>query len=176
MAVSDEQVREATRWVEAAVRLGAAEAKVISPASVVTAEWVRLKCQFGCGGYGRRLTCPPYSPTPERTRAVLEEYGVAILVHNPGRGNWKPMKRIVSELEREAFLGGNYKALAFGSGPCDLCEECNREFCVHPHEARPAMEAAGIDVYATARGNGYPIQVVTDRECDQNYYGLVLIE
>lgn len=67
---------------------------------MVTAEWVRLKCQFGCGGYGRRLTCPPYSPTPERTRAVLDEYGVAILVHNPGRRNWKSMKRIVSELER----------------------------------------------------------------------------
>jgi hypothetical protein len=38
------------------------------------------------------------------------------------------------------------------------------------------MEAAGIDVYATARNNGFPIEVVTDEKCEQNYYGLVLIE
>jgi hypothetical protein len=38
------------------------------------------------------------------------------------------------------------------------------------------MEAAGIDVFATARGNGFPINVVTDHNCPQNYYGVVLIE
>ena len=57
----------ADRWVQRAVELGAAEAKVVSPATVVTAHWVRLKCQYGCGGYGLRLTCPPYSPTPQQT-------------------------------------------------------------------------------------------------------------
>jgi len=163
-------------WVDAAVRLGAAEAKMISPGSVVTAPWVRLKCQFGCGGYGRRLTCPPYSPTPEQTRAVLDCYRVAVLVHCPGGGKWKSIKRIVVALEREIFLAGHYQAFAFGSGPCDLCDECNLEHCLHPDEARPAMEAAGIDVYATARANGLPIEVVRDHTCPQNYYGLVLID
>ena len=38
------------------------------------------------------------------------------------------------------------------------------------------MEACGIDVYATARANGYPIQVVRDRDEIPNRYGLVLIE
>ena len=38
------------RWIDAAQRLGAAETKAISPASVITAPWVRLKCQFGCAG------------------------------------------------------------------------------------------------------------------------------
>jgi hypothetical protein len=38
------------------------------------------------------------------------------------------------------------------------------------------MEACGIDVYRTARNNGYPIEVVTDCACAQNYYGLVLLE
>jgi hypothetical protein len=41
---------------------------------------------------------------------------------------------------------------------------------------RSFAEAAGIDVYATARGNGFPIEVVRDEGCEQNYYGLVLIE
>ncbi|MFB3881070.1 MAG: DUF2284 domain-containing protein [Armatimonadota bacterium] len=148
----------------------------MSPATVITAPWVRLKCQFGCGGYGLRLTCPPYSPTPEQTRAVLDCYSSAILVHCPGESGRRPVKQIVADLEREVFLAGNYKAFAFSSGPCDLCSECNRESCEHPHQARPAMEAAGIDVFATARGNGLPIDVVTDHSCPQNYYGLVLID
>ena len=163
-------------WIEAAKRLGAAEAKIVAPSSVVTATWVRLKCQFGCGGWGRRLTCPPHSPTPETTRKMLDEYSVATLVHCPGNGDWRSINKIVADVEREVFLAGHYKAFAFGSGPCDLCDECNLEFCDHPHQARPSMEAAGIDVYATARGNGFPIEVVRDEECEQNYYGLVLVE
>ena len=170
------QIKAAAQWVEAAKRLGAKDAKVISPESVVTAAWVRLKCQYGCGGWGQRLTCPPHSPTPEQTRAVLDCYRVALLVHCPGGGEWHSIERIVADLEREVFLAGHYKAFAFGSGPCDLCDECTFEHCLHPHQARPAMEAAGIDVFATARGNGFPIEVVTDHECPQNYYGLVLIE
>lgn len=38
------------------------------------------------------------------------------------------------------------------------------------------MEACGIDVYATVRANGYPIQVVRDRTATPNRYGLLLIE
>ena len=176
MSVTREQAAAADQWIDAAKRLGAAEAKVVSPSSVVTAAWVRLKCQFGCGGYGRRLTCPPHSPTPEHTRRVLDEYEVALLIHVTGDRMWRSVKEIVADLEREIFLAGNYKAFAFGSGPCNLCDECNLEFCEHAREARPAMEAAGIDVYTTAHNNGFPIEVVKDRACPQNYYGLVLIE
>ena len=173
MTLSKELVAEAQPWVEAALRLGAAEAKAISPASVVTAPWVRLKCQYGCGGYGRRLTCPPYSPTPEQTRAVLDCYQLAVLVHFPRE--WRPLRELVSALEREAFLGGNYQALGLGAGSCHLCPECDLTSCQHPREARPSMEASGIDVYATARNNGYPLQVTADHNCEPNYYGLVLI-
>ena len=176
MPLTSKEVKSASQWIEAAKRLGAAEAKIISPETVVTAPWVRLKCQFGCGGWGGRLTCPPYSPTPEQTRAVLDCYRVAVLVHCPGGGKWQSIKRIVVALEREVFLAGHYQAFAFGSGPCDLCAECNLKSCEHPDQARPAMEAAGIDVYATARANGFPIEVVRDHTCPQNYYGLVLID
>jgi len=53
---------------------------IISPAQVETAAWVRLKCQFGCGGYGQCLVCPPFTPTLEQTRKVLESYNRAILL------------------------------------------------------------------------------------------------
>jgi predicted metal-binding protein len=56
-----------------------------------------------------------------------------------------------------------------------LCERCPK-FCRRPEEARPSMEASGIDVYATARANGFPIEVVKTRACKENYYGVVLIE
>jgi len=174
MKPSKEEMKAAEHWVEAARRLGAKDAKIISPETVVTAPWVRLKCQYGCGGWGKRLTCPPHSPTPEQTRAVLDGYRLAILVHSSG--DWAPVTPLVAALEREIFLAGHYQAFAFGCGPCGECEECNLTSCQHPRQARPAMEASGIDVYATARGNGFPIEVARDRTCPTNYYGLVLIE
>ena len=86
------------------------------------------------------------------------------------------MTKSVVALEREVFLAGYYKALAFGAGPCNLCKSCPEEGCKHPDKARPSMEACGIDVFSTARNNGYPIEVVVDESSEQNYYGLLLIE
>jgi predicted metal-binding protein len=176
MQVTAEQLGRYGLWVEKAVGFGAVGAKLVSPASVVTAQWVRMKCQFGCGGYGRRLTCPPHSPTPDQTRAMLDEYRLGVLAHVPNVSHGDSVKTIVAKLEREIFLAGYYKAFAFGSGPCRLCEECNLESCTHADQARPSMEAAGIDVYATAHANDFPIEVVKDHASPQNYYGLVLIE
>jgi predicted metal-binding protein len=49
-------------YIAQAKRAGALEAKTIPASNVVTAEWVRLKCQFGCDGYGNGLCCPPRTP------------------------------------------------------------------------------------------------------------------
>lgn len=161
-------------FCDLAVKLGAPEAKVIRPKDVVTAEWVRLKCQYGCGGYGWHLTCPPHSPTPETTRKVLDGYQWAILLHGDEETE---LRRVGAELERRIFLAGCYKAFAFVCGPCLLCDECAlEEGCQHPYQARPAMEAAGIDVFATARAAGFPLEVITTHDCKQNRYALVLIE
>lgn len=162
-------------FVRRAVALGASAAKVVSPSQVFTGEWVRLKCQFGCGGFGGHLTCPPFAPGPGVTRRVLDEYEVGILVHSGSR-EWRELSPLIATLEREAFLAGYYKALGFGSGPCDLCESCAvGEGCRHPEEARPSMEACGIDVYKTARAAGFEIEVVRDYSCAQNYFALLLL-
>lgn len=160
-------------YVARARALGAAEAKVIDTASVTTAEWVRMKCRYGCGGYNTTLCCPPLSPTPEETRRMLAGYQAGILIRCSVQDT---VKEIVAGLEREAFLDGHYKAFALGAGPCNLCPECSRTRCRHPRQARPAMEACGIDVYATAHANGMPVAVATDRTSEQNYYGLLLVE
>lgn len=165
---------ELERLRQMALKLGIPEAVVVDPREVPTAQWVRMKCQYGCGGYGKRLTCPPHSPTPEQTRKMLDEYECGLLLHGDSTAD---IRKIGAELERQIFLAGYHKAFAFLCGPCRLCEKCDTDSpCRHPYEARPAMEASGIDVFATARSYGLPIDVVTDRDEPQNHYGLVLIE
>jgi predicted metal-binding protein len=146
---------------------------VIPPKSVITAEWVRMKCQFGCGGYGKRLTCPPNSPSPETTRKILDEYKHGLLIHVTE--DESEVREIVTTLEREIFLDGYYKAWSMGAGPCDVCDKCGNR-CKYPADARPSMESCGIDVFGTAHAHGLPIEVLDSRERDHDYYGIVLIE
>jgi predicted metal-binding protein len=169
------------QFCKEARRMGALDAVVISPKQVFTATWVRLRCQYGCPAYGQCLTCPPHSPTPETTAKMLGEYHAAILLHG---SVWKQMRQIAQALERQAFLAGYYKAFALLCGPCDHCKTCVVEqrkterpvACKHTDLARPAMEAAGIDVFATARAAGLPINVVRTEEDRPDYYTLVLVE
>lgn len=160
-------------FINKAIELGAREAKIIPAESIATAPWVRLKCQFGCGGFNSSCCCPPHTPTPEQTRSVIDCYRKALLAHFDGVTG---VTKVIVKLEREIFLSGYYKALGFGAGPCNICKECPGDWCRHPEKARPSMEGCGIDVYATARAAGYPIEVVKNRKCEENYYGLVLIE
>lgn len=164
--------RKYAKYITRAKKLGALEAKIISPKTIVAAEWVRMKCQFGCSGYGQSLTCPPYSPKPEETRRMLSSYKYAILVHGSAYTN---IHALIPELEQEIFLDGYFKAFGMGAGPCQLCAKCAK-FCRHPEKTRPSMEGCGIDVYSTARANGYPIKVLKDGDRKGNYYGIVLIE
>jgi predicted metal-binding protein len=160
------------KYIKRAKAMGAIEAKVIPVKSIIVADWVRLKCKFGCDGYGRSLTCPPESPTPKEARKALRFYKSALLVHGK---HYKDIHSMIPILEREIFLDGHFKAFGMGAGPCNLCKTCGK-FCRHPEKTRPAMEACGIDVYTTVRNNGYPIEVVKTPQCKGNYYGIVLIE
>ena len=74
-------MQEFTKYIKRVIKLGAKDAKIISTNTIVTAEWVRLKCQFGCGGYGQSLTCPPYSPTIGTTQKLIQDYQHALLIH-----------------------------------------------------------------------------------------------
>ena len=87
------------------------------------------------------------------------------------------LRKIVADLEREIFLDGYYKAFGLCGGPCRLCKPCETDKnCKHPYEARPAMEACGIDVYGTARNCGFELEVVKTEDCPYSYISLVLIE
>lgn len=154
---------------------GVHRAKIISPADVETAAWVRLKCQFGCDGFNQCLVCPPHSPTPEQMRKVLDCYARAVLVHFK---NYTNTKAQMAKLERTVFLKGAWKAFGLGAGPCLFCDTCTmvQGTCRHAEKARPAMEACGIDVFTTVKRAGLPIEVVKTRRQRPNYYGLLLVD
>ncbi|MDI6896126.1 DUF2284 domain-containing protein [Methanocella conradii] len=188
------------RELKALARKNKASIHEVSPEDIVVGEWVRWKCMFGCKGYGKHLSCPPYVPGPQQTREMLKEYKKAYLVHFKGipgikeidpdevPANWHAflaplilwIHDTVYELEQHAFYSGYYRALGFGAYPCYYCEECVAEQskgpvdvsfkrdCRHAEKVRPSMEAVGIDVFATVRKLGLPIEVIP---CKDNQYG-----
>ncbi len=167
-----DHVQDLKELCRLATEMGAVDVRVIQARDVVVCDWVRWKCRFGCENYGRSLMCPPYSPQPDETRALLQGYEYALLLR------LKPAverRNLVLSLERAVFLRGYPSALGLTAGPCRLCEECNIKggICLKPREARPSMEACGIDVFTTARNAGYDMNVLTSK--DQPYYSISLM-
>ena len=173
-----------------AVELGASAAKIVSIPTVKTGAWTRMKCQYGCPNYGATLCCPPYAPDYETTQKFLSQYQYGLLVEYtfPLDPNAKQdfasadlkmsnkLLDILLTLERDAFLANHYRAFTLKAGRCRLCEKCNLQKCVHPTKARPSLEACGIDVFALATDNGFPMQVITGPITELKVYGMVLIE
>lgn len=159
-----------------AVQLGAEDAKLTEAKNVVVKDWVRWKCRFGCDNYGRSLMCPPFSPTPDETRALLGEYEYALLIRQKAPA--ADLHKLALELERRAFLHGFYSALGFTAGSCKLCEKCDVEkgLCAKPQLARPSMESCGIGVFSTARNAGYEMEVLISKAQEYHRYGLILIK
>ena len=172
-------------YIDAARAFGATDAKAINPKTVVTAPWVRWKCQFGCRGFGGSHCCPPNTPGDQETRRLLDSYQRAILFHleaarKPDRGTMcKEYFANLIKLEGRVFKDGNYKTLVLLAGPCPWCAECAKtkgEPCTHGAKARPSMEACGIDVFQTARNNGFFIKTLSEKTETQNLYSLLLID
>ncbi|MGQ9719166.1 MAG: DUF2284 domain-containing protein [Nitrososphaerales archaeon] len=187
-----EPLEDLAKFCEAAKKLGAFESKIISTDNIVINDRTRLKCQYGCPFYGRYLTCPPFSPIPEQTRKLVNEYKWALLfkmrfssvipegVFEGGIHSIKNMamlQKTAAELERHIFLSGYQSAFAMACGPCLLCDECTLQLgkCRNPSIARPAMESMGIDVATTAEKAGYKSKVYTSITDAVDIYGLVLI-
>ena len=173
------RARPLVQYLKVALGKAVDHAVVVDTSRVVTAPWVRMKCQFGCSGYGESLCCPPRTPTPDEMRKILDSYTSGILLHRQVKKGGKAVERLSEtavDVERALFLDGFYKAWTLGSGPCGRCRECNMEACLHPDRARPSMEACGIDVFATARAYKLPIRVVRERTDERNFYALVLAD
>lgn len=173
------------KYYRKAIDVGAAHIKPIHPNTVITAPWVRLKCQFGCEFHDKRWCCPPHTPTAEQTRKILDSYQRAVLFHieapkTPERGKrYRKFYEALVDLESDMFKDGYYKAFMFVAGPCMLCKECTLQEdkpCNFGIKARPSMEGCGIDVYATVRGHDFYIEPLHERTETQNSYCLMLVD
>jgi predicted metal-binding protein len=171
--------------IVAARKHGAEDVVLVSAKNdIVIERRVSLLCQFGCGEYGKRLTCPPYAPQAEDFVADYEHAllmtflcpaGITLqksrclmsLTHGAEDPEvktfwkeWYSWKRLLYErlldLERAAFAVDLPFSLAFGVGCCPWCIECVDSYpgCRFPSKRRCSMEAIGINVVATCAKAG----------------------
>jgi predicted metal-binding protein len=158
----------------------------LTPGDIAVAEWVRMKCAYGCEEYGKNVACPPNNPAVEACERFIREYtGSAIFRFHLAardREERKTLSRDIDgrllELERAVFLSGYHKAFMMLMGGCPLCEICagRPEDCLHPGSARPTPEGFAVDLFATARSVGYPLEVLTDYAQPMNRYAILLVE
>ncbi len=66
--------------VKLALENGATDAKIIPTSKVVVENRVVLKCKVGCNHYGKTLACPPYTPSAEEFRKIVNEYSYAMFM------------------------------------------------------------------------------------------------
>lgn len=72
---------------------------------------------------------------------------------------------------------GFHKAFALDALPCNLCEVCTIDTqCEHPDQARPTLQACGIDVALTMNNIGWSSQATLQPCSDHSCVGMVLID
>jgi len=159
-----------------------------SPEEIIVAEWVQLKCRYGCTRYNRSWCCHPATPAPEKVREIISEYSVALLLesshylpnfyHDDGRKRaslvrcWKG----TVSLERMLFMEGYHKAFSLVGESCSLCKKCvYPRNCRFPQEKRPSIESFSIDVIGTLQRLGFTPNLATDIREAFKYYAVILV-
>jgi predicted metal-binding protein len=165
---------------------GYTDFKLIHPKDIVLAQWVRMKCMFGCPEYGRTASCPPNVPSVSECQQFFKEYSIGVIFHfekkvsePEGRHAWsKKVNQGLLKLERDVFISGYQKAFLLFMDSCGICAECSgkRETCKNARLARPSPEAMAVDVFATVRKFGYKVEVLTDYSKAMNRFAFLLIE
>ena len=161
----------------------------ISMQQIIVADWVHLKCRYGCNNYNTNWTCPPATPSSEKVKSVLSEYSLALLLvgsksctdfyMNNGRKRVSQVRcwKGTISIERMLFLEGYYKAFSLVGECCALCKECAYpEDCRFPQEKRPSVESFGIDVIGTLKNLGLTTRIATGSHQHYNYYAIILLE
>jgi predicted metal-binding protein len=158
----------------------------IDPGKIIVAQWVRVKCMYGCDDYGRNAACPPNVPSVTECRELFGEYSSGVAFHfevgfdDPKeRHAWVAgVNRRLFELERKVFISGYEKAFMLFVGCCQLCSDCppDRTDCKQPEKGRPSPEAFAIDVFSTVGQYGLPIEVLANYAEAMNRYAFLLVE
>ena len=157
------------------------------------------QCQY----YNRHLLCPPNLMPVDEFESILKLYRKALILQieanvdstdkskkhldfklckeleaETGKNEWViKLHKLVNLMETYAFKQGFYLAAGLIGGQCHLCEECvlpqSGQPCRRPFEARPSMEAMGIDVWKTCQNVGLPLKLTSKDKV--RWTGLVLL-
>jgi len=165
---------------------GYADHKWIDPQEIVVAQWVRMKCMFGCGWYGVKAACPPNTPSVAECERFFREYRVGAIFHFQKKvknfsehHSWaKKENAKLIRLERAVFLAGFERVFLLNMTTCLGCRDCtgNMATCQNPPLARPTPEGMAVDVYSTARKFGFPLQVLPGYAQAMNRYAILLVQ
>ncbi len=165
---------------------GYTDFKWINTESIVVSYWVRFKCMFGCMTYGKKGSCPPNVPSVPECQEFFKEYRDAVVFHfekmfekPEDRHQWsRKVNNKLLKLERDVFLAGYHKAFLLFMDECWLCQECPgiRIECKNKKASRPSPESLAVNVFATVRSCGYPIEVLNNYHQTMNRYSFLLIE
>ncbi len=156
-----------------------------------------------CSDYNRHLMCPPNLMPVGEFADIVSTYKMALIVQieadvdssdkssasltkelcsqlekSTNASEWEAkLHRLINQVEAHAFKEGFYLAAGLIGGSCSLCPECvdalSGEPCRHPFEARPSMEAMGVDVIRTCQNAGLPMNLSSDMRV--RWTGLVLL-
>lgn len=159
--------------------------KWINPQNIVVAQWVRIKCLFGCSDYGLG-TCPPNTPSVEDCKQFFKEYKNGIIIRlnkyadkNSYPSEWsREMTQKLLSIEREVFLQGYPKVFLLNQTCCSLCQDCsgNRIDCSNKRDSRPSPESFAVDVYQTVRDAEMEINVVSENPSEMNRIAILLLD
>ena len=162
--------------------------KPFASEDIIVADWVNLKCRYGCSKYNHSWCCPPATPDPDKVRQILSEYSQALLLegsqHLPEfhRDNNRKRAELVRcwkgtvSLERLLFLEGYHKAFSLVGESCSLCKKCvYPKDCRFPQEKRPSVESFSIDMVGTLQRLGITPYVATEVSETFTFYAIILL-
>ncbi len=157
--------------------------------NIVLAQWVNLKCRYGCSQYNANWSCPPATPDLDQVKRMMKEYSTALLLAGSQNRNdfYKDSNRNRTDqvkywkgtvsLERMLFLLGYDKAISLVSGACSLCRECAYpKACRFPMEKRPTVESFYIDLVGTLKHLGIETCVAMAHHETFKYYSIILLD
>ena len=163
------------KYIQLAKEYNMENAVVIKPGDIFFDIRAILKCRWGCVDFFKQnIKCSRRDTTLEERMRMVNAYQDILMLHSHDA---REISWAVFEIERAAFLDGYY--FAFGIRYCMLCKNCavdRGEECPTPEKVRPCDQSFGIDVYKTARNQGFPCDVLKNIDEPQNRYGFVLID
>lgn len=176
-----------------AIRLGASDAKILTPESIpVDPDLVRFCSSPPCPNYNTSANCPPNGRSAREFAAARRWYEKAIVfkidvpvsaLQSDDRFPYlRKIHVIASKLEQEARKTGAVLTFATATGGCkelfctpySRCQKLAEGVCRFPDLAKQSMSGLGVNFFALAETIGWDIRKITaDSAADDSQTGIL---